>query len=376
MIHQILNGDLGTEQYIFQFDILIQGRSFPFNEQLIERLKVGSMASKVVGDLRLQIVFVEKFLIAFRINQTQLIAYRSKPLVGIVLSQQNAVFGSRSEHAIGILDTFRNQIVNEHTDVSLRTGQNQRIFFGKGEMCVDACHESLARRLLITGGSVHLSGKIKVSDNFRFERITQLHRVEIVILDGITRTVYLGLFQSRNQMESLHLNIFRKRGGKTVEVIFICVASLWFKEELVTCTVGETNNLIFYGRTITGTHTLDASLEHRGLFETLLEYLVYLLVGVGNPATELPVKRRCIGERKTSRRVFTGLLLHFGEIDSPSINANRGSGFEFFRNDATLFQLVGQNERSTLPYPTAGKINLPDMNTSVQKSTVSENDFL
>ena len=73
MIHQILNGDLGTEQYIFQFDILIQGRSFPFNEQLIERLKVGSMASKVVGDLRLQIVFVEKFLIAFRINQTQLI---------------------------------------------------------------------------------------------------------------------------------------------------------------------------------------------------------------------------------------------------------------------------------------------------------------
>ena len=177
-------------------------------------------------------------------------------------------------------------------------------------------------------------------------------------------------------MEGLHLNIFRKRGRKTVEVIFICVASLRFKKELVTCTVGETNDLIFYGRTITGTHTLDASLEHRGLFETLLEYLVYLLVGISNPATELPMKRRGIGERKTSRRVFTGLLLHFGEINSPSINSDRGSGFEFFRNDATLFQLVGQNERSNLPYPTAGKINLSDMDTSVQKSTVSENDFL
>ena len=39
--------------------------------------------------------------------------------IGIVLTEKNAVFGTRGKHPVGLIHAFSYQIVNQYADVSL-----------------------------------------------------------------------------------------------------------------------------------------------------------------------------------------------------------------------------------------------------------------
>src|SRR5215472_5023888 len=56
----------------------------------------------------------------FRIaHQSQFAAPRLQPVIGIVVSQQQSIFGTGSEHPIRLIDAVTDEVLNQDPDVSL-----------------------------------------------------------------------------------------------------------------------------------------------------------------------------------------------------------------------------------------------------------------
>lgn len=77
---------------------------------------------------------------------------------------------------------------------------------------VDSGNRALTSCLLVTGGSVYLSGKEKSLDDFRLQRMLQLGWVEVIVLDGVTWSVDLCISQCRDFVECIQLDIHRHTG--------------------------------------------------------------------------------------------------------------------------------------------------------------------
>ena len=80
------------------------------------------------------------------------------------------------------------------------------------EGSVDSGNGSLTACLLVTGGSVHLSGKEETLDDFRLQRMLQLGWVEVIVLDGVTWSVNLRISQCRDFVERIQLDVHRHAG--------------------------------------------------------------------------------------------------------------------------------------------------------------------
>ena len=88
-------------------------------------------------------------------------------------------------------------------------------------------------------------------------------------------------------MHCLYLNLFGKRRRESVKIVFYGIAAFGLQKELVMVTFGKAHNLVLNGGTISWSHTLYASLEHRRLLKTRLQNIVHCLVRIGNPTTAL-----------------------------------------------------------------------------------------
>jgi len=74
---------------------------------------------------------------------------RSKPPVGVIDPQMQPEFRPRSEHAIGFVGAFRNQVVDKNRGISFGTVEHQRRIVLHSKRCIDPGHDSLARRFFI-----------------------------------------------------------------------------------------------------------------------------------------------------------------------------------------------------------------------------------
>lgn len=89
--------------------------------------------------------------------------------IGIVLTEQNAVFGSGSKHTVWFVNSLCGEIIDEYADITLIAVHLECFVANTMQGCVDSCHGSLSSCFLITGGSVHLSGKEETFDDFRLQ---------------------------------------------------------------------------------------------------------------------------------------------------------------------------------------------------------------
>lgn len=110
--------------------------------------------------------FAAKMFVTVLFYQSQLVGAFGKAHICIVLSEQDAVFGTGGEHTIRFVHTFCNQIVNQDTDVGLVPSQCERFATVAIDVCVDAGNDSLSACFFVTGSSVYLSGKEQVLDYF------------------------------------------------------------------------------------------------------------------------------------------------------------------------------------------------------------------
>src|SRR5690606_22119483 len=93
----------------------------------------------------------------------------------------------------------------------------------------------------------------------KLQRERQLLRVDDIILDSVSGTNDLGVFQTGYGGNKHLLNILGEAGGKSGGIYFICSGTFWFDKNLVALTVGKINDLAFKGRAISGPHSFDCS---------------------------------------------------------------------------------------------------------------------
>ena len=128
-------------------------------------------------------------------------------------------------------------------------------------MGVDAGHQTLGGRLLITGGAVDLASHEQAVEFFEFQRGLELGRIEVIVLHGISRAEDSGVLHARNEMEGLELNFHRQRRRETLEIVLVGVLALGLEEKLMIILVRENAEFVFYARAVARAPSMDHSGE-------------------------------------------------------------------------------------------------------------------
>ena len=105
------------------------------------------------------------------------------------------------------------------------------------------------------------------------------------------------------------LDIFRPRSRETIHIGGFPLQRFRFKEQLMSCLIFKTNNLILNRRTITRSNTLDYSTIPGRFRKMISNNLMGLLIRIsqitGNPIFDFPKIRCFIGKSKiTTLSVF------------------------------------------------------------------------
>ena len=201
------------------------------------------------------------------INQAELPAHRGQSIVRVVFAQQQAVFGAARKHAIRLTDATSNQVVDQHAEVGFVTLRIPARQFPRLSRGIDAGQQALRRGFFIAGGAVDLPREEQPGDQFCLERRSQVARIEIVVLDRIARLRDRRIFKAGNGPYEFDLHFVRQAGRDAVRVHHVGGQAFGFDEHLVRALVREAHDLVFHGRAIARSHTLDVSAEHRGLVQ-------------------------------------------------------------------------------------------------------------
>jgi hypothetical protein len=78
-------------------------------------------------------------------------------LVGVILTQEEAVFGPAGKHPVRLEGAFGDEIIDENPNVSLISSQDDRVFGLDSSGRIDAGHDSLGCGFLVTGCAINLA---------------------------------------------------------------------------------------------------------------------------------------------------------------------------------------------------------------------------
>ena len=84
----------------------------------------------------------------------------------------------------------------------------------------------------------------------------QVLRVAAVVFDGICVSHYLNVLQSLYGVQKFQLNVLGKRGGHSLQIIFIGGKTHWLDKKLVTGSVGKAHYLILNRGAISGAYAV------------------------------------------------------------------------------------------------------------------------
>ena len=95
---------------------------------------------------------------------------RRQPLVGIVGAQLQPVLGARGEHAIGLGDAARHEIVDHDAEIAVGARDDEAPAAAAGQQRrVDAGGQALGAGLLVAGRAVDLAGEEQPRQALHFE---------------------------------------------------------------------------------------------------------------------------------------------------------------------------------------------------------------
>ena len=121
-----------------------------------------------------------------------------EPEAGIVLSEDEPSFGSACKHAIRLVRSFCDEIIDENADVGILSTEHKRLLTPHGKHGVDTCHDALRSSFFIARRTVDLSCEVKSAYSLRFKRVRQLPGVNAVIFNRVGVRKKLGMFKPRN----------------------------------------------------------------------------------------------------------------------------------------------------------------------------------
>src|SRR5689334_12274630 len=103
---------------------------------------------------------------------------RRESSVSVVNSQMQAELRARGEHAVWLVGSLGDQIIDQNRRISLGAVQDQRLFRLHCERGINSRYKPLARRFFIAAGTVDLSRKKEPGDLLRFQSSLQLGGID------------------------------------------------------------------------------------------------------------------------------------------------------------------------------------------------------
>jgi hypothetical protein len=131
--------------------------------------------------------------------------------VGVIAPKEQPVLGAGSEHAVGLAMLEADEIVDHDPDVRLVATEDQRRPLLEAERGVDPRDDSLAARLLVAARPIDLSGEMEAAHPLGLQRRVKLVRGRVVVLDRVSESKELRLFQAGHGVNELLLHIRRGR---------------------------------------------------------------------------------------------------------------------------------------------------------------------
>ena len=193
---------------------------------------------------------------------------------------------------------------------------------------VDPRHQTLRGRLLVTRRSVDLAREKETRHAVRLQAGPQLGRLDEVVFNRVAGPQHHRLFQPRQRMHEIVLDLRRKTHREAVDVDLVDVQTLRLEKNLVPLAVRKPHHLVFERRAIARADTGDLAVEQRRVVDVGANQLVNPVVRVEQMAVDLwPIDR--VGfERKRHRRIIAALGVEATEINRSAIQAGRRPGLE------------------------------------------------
>src|SRR5258708_25671877 len=97
------------------------------------------------------------------VDQTDAPAQLRQPQVGVVVTEHQAILSAAGEHAIGLVDAARDQVVDQNADICARPIEDYRCLVFDLERRVNTSQEPLSSSLLVTCRDVDLTGDVQIA---------------------------------------------------------------------------------------------------------------------------------------------------------------------------------------------------------------------
>ena len=309
-------------------------------------------------------------------GEAKFMRQRSQAFVRIVLSQKDAVFGPRGEHAVGFFGAFRHQIVDQHPDVRLASVEGDGLFVPRGTSGVDAGHQPLARGFFVARGAVDLASEVESVHEPGLQAMLELGGGEVVVFDGVSGAEHLGVLKPGNLSHGAKLHVLRKARAETVDVNLTGVPTLRFDKNLVAVFVGKPVDLVFDARAVARTQTANAPIEHGGAVKPFPKQIMHLRGRVGDVTRNL-LGDGVVGEVAEASRVFVAWLFdHFGVIQRTSIHTGWGACLHAPAFKAELHKLFRDAHGGTLACASTTELFFANVHQAIEEGAVCEDHRL
>ena len=169
----------------------------------------------------------------------------SQTEIGIVLTKQNAVLSTGSKHPVRLVDTLIDKVIDQNADIGLVAPKNKRILTRKPQDSIHTGNNTLRSSFLVTCRTIYLPGQEEIVYNPGAQRVMQVLRVKVIVLDSISRLEEHGILQTLDGVNSILLNFQRKRRRKTLKIILRRSPALGFQEKLMRILIGKSTELVF-----------------------------------------------------------------------------------------------------------------------------------
>lgn len=182
---EVVNMNLRTRDDLVCTERLRGRRRAELLEDRVEGVLLQELAVEDIEELGAQLDLLLEPRILVIGNKTESPTLLRKAVVGIILTEQNAIFGTAREHTVRLVDAFRYKVVNEDANISLVASEDERLLATNLADGIDACHETFTGSLFITCCSVDLSCHEETMEDFTLETMVELRWVEKVVPDGV-----------------------------------------------------------------------------------------------------------------------------------------------------------------------------------------------
>ena len=294
-------------------------------------------------------------------------AFPGQPDIGVVSPQRQPELGARGEHAVGLADAMKGQIVDQHAKIGFGARQPDLFPAARQPRRVDAGEDALGRGFLVTGGAIDLAREEQAGQGAEAEAGGEGDRIDVVVFHRVPWPDHPRVFQAGNGPQQRLLDRFRQRGGDAIRVDGGVVQALRFQKNVVPVALGEALHLVLDGWTIARPDAADIARVNGGPVQVLPDDRVRRGRGGRDPAGQLRRGDAARHGRKRFRRRIAWVGGQAQPVDGAAVEPGRGTGLQAAHRQVQPLQGQRETDRRALAHPSGGCLLVANVNNPAQE---------